>query len=148
MEEKNPPQFAIQRIYVKDVSFESPSAPHIFTGPWSPKMNLQIGSKAASLGEDHYEVVLSVTATATQDDKTAFLVEVHQAGIFMVKGYEPQQLDAMLGSYCPNVLFPFAREVVADLVTKGGFPPLLLAPINFDALYAQRLKQKAQETTD
>lgn len=146
MAEKDKPQFAIHRIYIKDVSFESPSTPQVFIGPWSPKVNLQVGSKATSLGEHNYEVVLSVTATANQDDKTAFLVEVHQAGIFMIQGYEPQQLDIMLGSYCPNILFPFAREVVADLVTKGGFPPLLLAPINFDALYAQRLKQKAQET--
>jgi preprotein translocase subunit SecB len=140
--EQNGPRFGIQRIYVKDVSYEAPGTPQSFTQQLAPQVSMQVGTKSAPVGEDFYEVVLSVTVSAKQGDKTAFLVEVQQAGIFAVQGYDEQQLGALLNTYCPNILFPFAREVVSDLTTKGGFPPLLLAPINFDALYAQQNQPK------
>jgi len=143
------PNFGIVRVYLKDVSFETPNSPDVFRQDFKPDVNLQLNSSVNNLGGDLYEVVLSVTVTSKQKDKTAFLVEVQQAGIFELKGYDESQKSAMLGAYCPNTLYPFAREVVADLVTKGSFPQLLLSPINFDALYAQKLQQsKAQATPD
>lgn len=137
-------QFAIQKIYVKDLSFETPNSPHIFNQEqeWKPEFNLQLSNENRRIAENIHEVVLSLTVTAKLGDQTAFLVEVHQAGIFTLNGYGDESLGSLLGSYCPNILFPFAREVVADLVTKGGFPPLLLAPVNFDALYAQQQQQR------
>jgi len=135
------PQFAILRTYLKDVSFETPNSPAVFTQDWKPEVNLQLNSSTNQLDNDVYEVVLNVTVTAKQGEKTGFLVEVQQAGIFRVQGFEETQKGAMLGAYCPNTLYPFAREAVSDLVVKGGFPQLLLAPINFDALYAQNLSQ-------
>jgi len=141
-------QFAIQKIYVKDISFEAPAAPKVFTEEWDPKHNLELNSHARTLTEGVYEVVLSLTVTATNGDKTGFLVEVQQCGIFTLGGFSEQDLSAMLGSYCPNILFPYAREAVSDLVTRGGFPPLLLAPVNFDALYAQHLKDREQKRQD
>jgi preprotein translocase subunit SecB len=131
-------QFSIQRIYVKDVSFEVPGAPHIFTQQIAPQAHLQLTHSATPLEPGLHEVVLSLTVTAKHEEKVVFLVEVQQAGIFGIQGYHEKDLAAVLGAYCPNILFPFAREVIADLVTKGGFPALLLAPINFDALYAQQ----------
>jgi preprotein translocase subunit SecB len=138
-------QFGIHKVYTKDVSFEAPNTPQIFKGKWEPQINVQLTSKTQNIGDDTFEVVLSITVTANLNDKTAYLAEVHQAGIFGVKGFEAQALDAMLGSYCPNILFPFAREVVSDIVTKGGFPQMVLAPVNFDALYAHQLQQRAQQ---
>ncbi|ADJ27023.1 protein-export chaperone SecB [Nitrosococcus watsonii] len=137
-------QFAIQKIYVKDLSFETPNSPHIFNQAqeWKPELNLQLSNENQRIADNIHEVVLSLTVTAKLGDQTAFLAEVHQAGIFMLNGYNDESMGSLLGSYCPNILFPFAREVVADLVTKGGFPPLLLAPINFDALYAQQQQQR------
>jgi preprotein translocase subunit SecB len=134
-------QFAIQKVYMKDMSFETPNSPTIFTTEWKPDINLQLTSNATPLNEGVFEVVLSVTVTAKLADKTAYLAEVQQAGIFTVSGFEEQQQAPMLGAFCPNVLYPFAREAVADLIGKGGFPPVYLAPVNFDALFAQ----KAQE---
>jgi len=135
-------QFSIQRIYTKDISFETPNSPAIFTSQWQPEVNVELGSGATRLEENVYEVALTLTVTCKANDKTAYLVEVKQAGIFIVSGFEQAQLNGMLGSYCPNILFPYAREVISSLVTKGGFPQLLLAPINFDALYAQHLAQQ------
>ncbi len=136
--------FEIQKIYLKDISFESPQSPAMFQEKWEPTTNLQIGTKHKSLAENVYEVVLSLTATITTNEKTAFLVEVEQAGIFTLAGFEDGALGHVLGSYCPNTLFPFAREVISDLTTKGGFPPLLLAPVNFDSIYAQRQQETKQ----
>ncbi len=136
--------FGIVRIYLKDVSFETPNSPDVFRQDFKPDVNLQLNSSVNNLGGDLYEVVLNLTVTSKQGGKTAFLVEVQQAGIFELKGYDEAQKSAMLGAYCPNTLYPFAREVVADLVTKGSFPQLLLSPINFDALYAQKLQQQAK----
>jgi len=137
-------QFAIQKLYLKDVSFESPNSPAMFTKEWQPEVNLDMNTTTQALSEGAYNVVLSLTATVKNNEQTAFLVEVQQAGIFTVNGFAENDLGHMLGSYCPNILFPYAREVISDLVTKGGFPPLLLAPVNFDALYAQHLAQQQQ----
>lgn len=138
--------FVIQKVYVKDVSFESPSAPEMFLkqNDWTPAVNLQLNSESRVAGEGVYETVLTVTVTVKSNDKTAYLVEVKQAGLFGVTGFDDASQAGVLGSYCPNILFPFAREVVSDLVVKGGFPQLLLEPINFDALYAQHVQQAKQ----
>ena len=141
MSEENQ-QFAIQKIYLKDVSFESPNSPQAFTdGEWQPKINVQINSSNGAIAKDTYEVVLSITVTAKQNEKTAFLVEVKQAGIFTISGFPEENLGGMLGAFCPESLFPYAREAVSELISKGGFPQLLLAPVNFNALYAQQLEQ-------
>ena len=139
-------QFIIQKIYIKDLSFETPNSPHIFTKEWKPELNLQLSNESQRIAENIYGVILSLTVTAKLDDQTAFLAEVQQAGIFTLDGYSDKDLEPLLGSYCPTILFPFAREIIADLVTKGGFPPLLLAPVNFDALYAQRAQQQQQHS--
>lgn len=139
--------FFLQRIYLKDVSFESPRAPDIFkTADWQPNINVQVGNATHKLADDVYEITLTITATATLNidgkDETVFLTEVSQAGVFTVSGFEAAEFGHILGSVCPTQLFPFVRETVADLVSKGGFPPLLLQPINFDALYIQHLQQR------
>lgn len=134
-------QFAVQKIYTKDISFETPHSPNIFTEEWSPKVNMQLSSEASSINEDLTEVVLSVTLTVTLGEKTAYLVESHIAGIFLIKDFPQQVVEHMVATICPNILFPFARELVCDLVIRGGFPQLLLAPVNFEALYAQQKKQ-------
>ncbi|MBA2490176.1 MAG: protein-export chaperone SecB [Gammaproteobacteria bacterium] len=139
-------QFEIQKIYLKDVSFEAPNSPSIFTEPWKPETSVQLSTERARLDEGLHELVLGITVTAKMADKTAYLVEVKQAGIFALKGFAEPQMRQLLGSYCPNVLFPFAREAIAELITKGGFPPMLLAPINFDALNAQQQRQRETET--
>ena len=137
-------QFAIQKIYIKDVSFESPNSPAMFTKEWQPEVNLDMNTNTQLLNEGVYEVVLSLTATVKNADQTAFLVEIQQAGIFTINGFAENEMGHMLGSFCPNILFPYAREAVSDLVTKGGYPPLILAPVNFDALYAQHMAQQQQ----
>lgn len=142
-------QLEIQKVYLKDVSLETPNSPMIFTEPWKPEINVQFNSNASPVTDNVHEVVLTLTITARMGDKTAYLAEVHQAGIFVLKGFDPQQLGPVLGAFCPNVLYPFAREAIASLVGKGGFPPLLLSPVNFEALYLQRLQaQKAAATAD
>ena len=145
-----PPQskFNIHRIYVKDISFEAPNSPQTFNEQWEPKNNMDLNSKAQKLADNLYEVVLSVTVTVKNNDKTAFLVEVHQAAIFQVEGFDDENLQAVLGSFCPSVIYPYAREAVSDIVTRGGFPQLLLAPINFDALYQQHLQQQANSNQE
>ena len=138
-------QFIIERVYVKDISFEAPNSPAIFTQDWEPDTNLNLTPKVNNLGDDHYEVELHVTVSVKgKDAKTAFLVEVVQAGAFLIKGYLPEQLNHLLASYCPSNLFPYAREVVSNLVSKGSFPEMHLSPINFDALYAQNIAQQKQ----
>lgn len=141
-------QFSLQKLYVKDVSFETPNSPEVFTYKWDPKVEFNLSSNAQSLQENLFEVTVTTTITVTIEDKTAYLVEVCQAGIFAMVNFEEDELGPLLGSYCPNVLFPYAREAVSDLVTKGGFPPMLLAPINFDALYAQHLHQMQEQEAD
>jgi preprotein translocase subunit SecB len=138
-------QFAVQKLYVKDVSFETPNSPTVFTQKWEPKVDFNLASHAQGLQENLYEVTLTVTVTVKLEDKTAYLVEVNQAGVFTLVGFNEQELGPMLGSFCPNILFPYVREVVSDLVIKGGFPPMLLAPVNFDALYMQHVQQAQQQ---
>ena len=130
-------KFEIQKIYVKDVSFETPNSPKIFTEKWNPKTDVHIQTENTKLDEDTFDICITVTVTATQEKTTAFLVEVKQAGIFHVQNFPDNHVGQLLGSYCPNILFPFASEVVAELVSKGGFPQLLLNPVNFEALYQQ-----------
>lgn len=136
------PEFAIQRIYIKDLSFEAPHAPAIFQEDWKPDVNLQIQTNTTQLAKDIHEVVLKVTVTVKSGDKNAFLIEVQQAGIFTLQLFPDEQLRTILGSVCPNILFPYVREVISDLASRGTFPPLYLAPVNFDALYAQHLEQQ------
>ncbi len=143
--EQSGPQFALQRIFTKDISFETPNSPAIFTEKWEPSVNIDLNTANRPLQEGVYEVTLTITVTTKLGEKTAYLAEVQQAGIFVLNGFNEQDLGGMINSYCPNVLFPFAREVIADLVNKGSFPQLLLAPINFDALYAQHLQQAAAQ---
>lgn len=139
-------QFIIERIYVKDISFEAPNSPSVFTQEWEPDTNLNLKTNINPLGEDHFEVELQVTVEVrTKDEKTAFLVEVKQAGAFLIKGYPEDQLNHLLASFCPSNLFPYAREVISNLVSKGSFPEMHLSPINFDALYAQNLEQQEAE---
>lgn len=154
MAENSPQKFEIQKIYIKDISFETPNSPKIFTNKWNPKTDVHIQTENKKLDEGIFEVCITVTVTATQEkideteESTAFLVEIKQAGIFLVKDFPDDQHSQLLGSYCPNILFPFAREAVADLISKGGFPQLLLNPVNFDALYQQHLKAVKEQKSD
>ena len=139
------PQFALQRIYLKDSSFESPRSPTVFQGQWAPKINFDIKSRSEKVQDDVYEVVLVLTAEAQMEEQAAFLVEVHQAGIFAAKDFDELQLEQLLATVCPNILFPYAREAIDSLVVKGSFPALALAPVNFDALYKQQKDAMAQQ---
>ena len=141
-------QFEIQKLFVRDLSFESPQAPVIFTEQWQPSTDVNLSSRFDELGDDHYLIDLKIHITAKQNDKVSFLIEVVQSGIFLIKGFAQEQHDQLLNSYCPTTLFPFAREVISESVTKGGFPPLVLAPVNFDALYAQKLAQDAEDSSN
>lgn len=134
---------ALQKIYVKDISFETPHSPAIFFQQTQvqPVVDIQVNVEVAQPNDQFYEVTLTVTVTVTLSDKTAFLAEIKQAGLFTLMGFDEQQTHYILNSYCPNTLFPFAREAVSDLVTRGGFPQLLLEPINFDAMYQMQLQQ-------
>ena len=138
------PQFALQRIYIKDLSFESPNAPHVFSEQWNPQMSLNMNTAVQDLGDDYHEVTLKITVTIKSNDKTAFLAEVHQAGIFLIKDVPAEQKGPVIGVACPNILFPYARETISDLVSRGSFPQLLLQPINFDVVYAQQMQEKAK----
>lgn len=146
MTEQAKPQFAIQRIYTRDSSFEAPNSPDIFREEWKPQVKLDLNTKTRALNENVYEIVLVVTVEAKLGEKTAFLAEIHQAGVFTVAGFPDETRDQMLGAYCPSVLFPYAREAVDTAVTKGSFPALMLAPVNFDALYLQNKQKKQGET--
>lgn len=144
--EQQAPQFNIQRIYAKDVSFETPNSPAIFQKEWQPEVKLDLDTRSNKLADEVFEVILSLTVTAKNGEQTAFLCEVQQAGIFSINGLTEPQLAHSLGSYCPNILFPYARELVGNLVNRGTFPQLNLAPVNFDALFAQYIQQRQGET--
>lgn len=152
MAEQNAPaeqkQFIIQKIYVKDMSFETPNSPAIFTQDWKPEISLELNSQGTKVSEGVHEVVVSLTVTAKLGDSTAYLVEVQQAGIFTVQGFDEAELAPMLGAFCPGTLYPYARETVTDLVSRGGFPQLVLAPINFDALFAQQVQKVSAQVSD
>lgn len=132
-------QFSLQRIYVRDLSFEAPKSPEIFRQEWNPSVGLDLNTKQKSLEGDFHEVVLTLSVTVKTGEEVAFIAEVQQAGIFLIKGLEAQAMSHTLGAFCPNILFPYAREALDNLVTRGSFPALMLAPVNFDALYAQEM---------
>ncbi|WP_445426757.1 protein-export chaperone SecB [Alishewanella sp. HL-SH06] len=136
----------MQRIFVKDVSFEAPNAPAIFRKEWKPEVKLDLDTRSDKIEDNVYQVILSLTVTTTVGDETAFLCEVQQAGIFSIGEMEEAQMAHMLASFCPNILFPYAREAVSNLVNRGTFPQLNLAPVNFDALFAQYLQQRQAES--
>ncbi|MGJ8693212.1 MAG: protein-export chaperone SecB [Thalassotalea sp.] len=141
------PQFAIQRIYMKDVSFETPNSPAIFQKEWKPEVQLDLDTKSSKIADNTFEVVLSLTVTVKVEDQTAFLAEVQQAGVFTIGNMPEAQLAHTIGAFCPNTLFPYARESIASLVNRGSFPQLNLAPVNFDALFASYVKQRAAEAS-
>jgi preprotein translocase subunit SecB len=139
-------QFSIQKVYTKDISFETPNSPAIFSQEsWEPEINVQLNSRAGAMENNMHEVVLSVTVTAKVGEQTAYLAEVQQAGVFQTDGFDDQQMSHLLGSFCPSILFPYVRETISDLIARGGFPQMLLQPVNFDALYAQHLQQQQAE---
>lgn len=140
-------QLNIERIYLKDLSFENPNAPGIFREQQRPEIDLNLTSNVVAVDEERYEVVLSVTLTVRAQERTVYLVEVQQAGLFVLRGFNDQEKAHLLGSYCPHTLFPYAREAVSDIVTKGGFPPFLLSPVNFDAIYAKHLEEQKNRAT-
>lgn len=138
---------ALQKIYVKDLSFESPGAPKVFTlGNLKPDVALNLNTAAKGIGTDTFEVNITCTVTVKHEDQTLYLVEVQQAGVFLVKGFSKEEIEAIIGAYCPNMLFPYAREAVSDIVGKGGFPQLLLNPVDFGVLYQQHLQQQQAKT--
>jgi preprotein translocase subunit SecB len=138
------PVFSIEKIYVKDLSLELPNAPQCFLEREAPQVSVQLGSAGNAVGENTYEVVLTVTVTAKVGEKTQFLVEVAQAGIFVIQGVPQEELEPVVAVGCPTILFPYAREAVSDAVVRAGFPSVMLAPVNFEAVYRQRLEQEAR----
>ena len=145
-QEQNDKQIGIQKIYVKDFSFESPRTPELFTkSDWAPTTNLNLRSTHSEAVDNNHEVVLTITVETKHEDTTLFLVELHQAGLFHISGYSKEELEPIIGSFCPSILYPYARETIASIVAKGGFPEFLLQPINFDALYAQSREQAMQQ---
>lgn len=147
-QEESKREFALQRIYTKDISFETPNSPAIFQKEWKPESGVNMNTEVKKLAENIYEITLTVTVTTKIADQTAYLAEVKQAGIFSINGFPEQEMGPLIGSYCPNLLFPYVREVVSDLVTKGSFPQLVLQPVNFDALYAQHQQEMAKKMTE
>lgn len=147
MSEEQQAQLALERIYTKDVSFEVPGA-QVFTQEWQPELNINLSSAAEKIDPTHYEVSLKVVVEAKNANETAFLVDVTQSGIFLISGVEDERLPYILGAYCPNILFPFLREAVNDLVTKGSFPQLLLTPINFDAEFEANMQRAEIAATE
>lgn len=137
------PAFTVEKIYVKDVSFEVPGAPAIYSENVAPELQLNLNQRVQRLNENAFEVVLAVTLTCKAGDKVAYVAEVQQAGVFGLIGLDPQAVDGLLGSQCPNILFPYIRQLLSDLIQAGGFPPFFLQPINFDSLYAETLRQRA-----
>jgi len=137
-------QLLLQKIYIKDLSFESPRAPEVFKQSAAPQTQLNIRSNARDIGENNHEITLTLTIEAKDQENTLFLIELVQAGVFLITGYTDEEKHMLTGSYCPGSLYPFAREAIADVVTRGGFPQLLLQPINFDALYAQAIRERGQ----
>ena len=141
--EDRQPGFGIEKIYLKDLSLEIPNAPQVFTQRETPQLSVELSNATSQLDEGVFETVITVTVTSKIGDKTAFLVEVAQAGIFQIRNIPQDNIEMILGVTCPNILFPYARETVSDVVTRAGFPPVLLNPINFEALYAQQ-REKAE----
>tara|TARA_B100000795_G_scaffold189510_1_gene144292 strand:- start:1266 stop:1811 length:546 start_codon:yes stop_codon:yes gene_type:complete len=147
-EASDQPQIMIQRVYLKDLSFESPNSPQSFTADWKPEVGVDLNSQARQLNETSFEVVLRITITATAEEKTVYLTEVQQAGLFHIANVPKESMGQVLGAFCPNILFPYAREAIDNLVQRGSFPALMLAPVNFDALYAQSMAQQATQAAE
>ncbi|MCG7900659.1 MAG: protein-export chaperone SecB [Candidatus Thiodiazotropha lotti] len=137
-------EFAVQRIYTKDISFETPNSPAVFQQEWKPETGVNLNTEVNKLNDDVFEVTLTVTVTTKLGEQTAYLAEVKQAGIFTAKGFPEQEMGPLLGAFCPNQLFPYVREVVSDLITKGSFPQMVLQPVNFDMIYAQHQQERAK----
>ena len=148
IEETSDSQFSIQKIYVKDISFETPNTPDAFKMEWKPVVDMNITNEATPLGDDLFDVVLAVTLTVKIDDKVIYLVEINQAGIFLIKNFPEDLLSRMLATSCANILFPFAREAISDTVVRGGFPQLLLSPVDFFALYEKQRKQASEQAKE
>ena len=144
-EEAQGPQFSLQRIYVRDLSFEAPKSPAIFRQQWEPSVALDLNTRQKPLEGDFFEVVLTLSVTVKNAEEVAFIAEVQQAGIFLIKNLDQASMSHTLGAFCPNLLFPYARETLDSLVVRGSFPALMLAPVNFDALYAQELQRMQEE---
>ncbi len=136
-------QLLLQKIYVKDLSFESPKAPAVFTTNASPQTQISIRTGSQTIAPSTFEVTLTLTVEAKEQDATIFLIEIAQAGIFSIEGYNAEEQGVLIGTFCPNTLYPFAREAIADVIGRGGFPQFLLQPINFDGLYAQAVRERA-----
>lgn len=147
MTEQAQPKFIIQKIYTKDMSFETPNAPDVFKTQWQPKVNVNIDTSNKSLDNNVHEVDLTLTLTVKNDEKNAYLIEVTQSGIFTIENMPAEQLDAMLGAYCPNTLFPYIKEAIDSVINRGGFPQINMAPINFDAIYMQKKSQQTENNT-
>lgn len=137
------PSLQIEKLYVKDLSLEVPNAPHVFTQQAQPEVEVQITTAATQFVEGYFEVTVSATVTARAAERTLFLAEAAQAGIFSLRNVPPEQLDALLGIACPQILFPYLREAISDIVVRGGFPPVLLSPVSFESLYLQRKQQQS-----
>ena len=144
-EQHKQPQFEILRIYAKDCSLETPNSPAVFTAQWKPKINIEFDAKPNHVAEDQFEVDMRVTVTCTNDDKQAFICEVHQAGLFLLRNLGPEAADYLLSATAPNILFPYAREHIASMISRASFPVLNLRPINFEALYRARKLEQAQK---
>lgn len=144
-EQNNQPQLALKRLYLKDLSFESPGSPQIFQQEFNPKLHIDISNKNKKVDDEHYEVILEVTVTAhSASEEVIFVAEVEQAGLFFIKGIEGEPLNEILGIFCPNMIFPYVRETIDNIVVKGSFPPLILAPINFEHMYKEAQKDKSK----
>ncbi len=142
---QNKPPFTIKKIYLKDCSFETPNTPQIFSEDWKPDINIQLQNSGTSLGDDIFEVVLSITITTKLGEKTAYLIEVQQAGIFEAAGIEEEHRARFLGTFCPYTLFPYLRQAIDDLLHKAGFPVFLLTPVDFEAIYNGQIQQQQQQ---
>ncbi len=139
------PSFTVEKLYIKDVSFEAPGTPQVFNESGQPQLQMNLNQNVQRLSDTAFEVVLGVTLTCTLGEKTAYLAEVQQAGVFGLVGFDETTLEIMLGTHCPNALYPYARQVISDLIQAGGFPPFLLQPLNFESLFAEGMRQRAEQ---
>ena len=146
-QEEQGPQLSLQRVFLKDISFESPRSPMIFQEEWQPEVGMELNTRSRQVGENVFEVVLDITLNVKNANEPAYLVQVQQGGLFVISGLDDQQLHHALGAFCPATIFPYARENVDATIVKGSFPAVMLAPINFDALYLENLQAQQQETT-
>jgi preprotein translocase subunit SecB len=138
-------ELVMQNIYIKDASFEAPSGPNLQVSEWNPQFSLNMNTAGSMMAEAVHEVVLTITLEAKVADKVAYLVEVKQGGLFTIRGYTEEETRRVVGAFCPGVLFPYARQAISDMILRGGFPPFLLPPVNFDGLFQQSLEQAGRQ---